>query len=216
MKKVYLLFSLIAVFALITASCDRNDDISESIQSKSDNAQEKCTTIQSGELLASDGSVIELGYDQWGYNYQAQMFNGGYCDAYRDAAWCQPYADIELIMKWNDAWLSNQDCDSDGELDRHLGYDSYRGSGAWVTNHQKGSYIDSEGNECSWTYFVKIVAAPLDATLTEGVWYNSDGIEIGPNIWGQFAIIQQVDNDPCAGLHGVSYHSPDHSGLGNW
>ena len=51
--------------------------------------QEKCTTIQSGELVASDGSTIETGYDQWGYNYQAHLFNGGYCDSYRDAAWCQ-------------------------------------------------------------------------------------------------------------------------------
>jgi len=68
----------------------------------------KCTTIQSGELSASDGSLIETGYDQWGYNYQARLFNGMYCDAYRDAAWCQPYKDDKLSMKWNDAWLSKQ------------------------------------------------------------------------------------------------------------
>ena len=53
--------------------------------------KEKCTTIQSGELFASDSSLIETGYDMWGYNYRAHMFNGYYCDAYRDAAWCQPY-----------------------------------------------------------------------------------------------------------------------------
>ena len=82
---------------------------------------QECTTIQEGVLLDSGGGVIETGYDVWGYNYQAHMFNGGYCDAYRDAAWCQPYRDIELIMKWNDAWLSNQDCDGDGLLDRHFG-----------------------------------------------------------------------------------------------
>ena len=42
--------------------------------------------------------------------------------------------------KWNDAWLSNKDCDGDGLLDRHYGLDSYRGSGAWLTNHQSGEY----------------------------------------------------------------------------
>ncbi|PKP35222.1 MAG: hypothetical protein CVU00_03325 [Bacteroidetes bacterium HGW-Bacteroidetes-17] len=175
-----------------------------------------CTTIQSGELRASDGSIIETGYDKWGYNYQARLFNGTYCDAYRDALWCQPYKEDHLAMKWNDAWLSNKDCDGDGLLDRHLGFPSYIGSGAWVTNHMSGTYLDANGNECNWNYFVKIVAVPADAKLTAGIWYNANGTEIGPSIWGEFAIIQEVNNDPCAGSHGIQYHSPDHAGLGNW
>jgi hypothetical protein len=175
-----------------------------------------CTTIRSGELLASDGSVIQTGYDNWGYNYQAHLFNGGYCDAYRDAAWCQDYKDIRLAMKWNDAWLSNMDCDGDGLLDRHFGYDSYIGSGAWLTNHQSGEYENEAGETCKWNYFVKIVAAPADAVVEEGNWYTADGTEIGPVIWGAFAIIQQVENDPCAGLHGIQYLSPTRPGLGNW
>lgn len=119
-------------------------------------------------------------------------------------------------MKWNDAWLSNQDCNGDGLLDRHYGFTSYSGSGAWLTNHQSGEYGDVEGNTCKWNYFVKIVAAPGDATPEEGVLYAADGTEIGPVIWGAFAIIQQVENDPCAGIHGVQYISPDHPGLGGW
>jgi hypothetical protein len=139
-----------------------------------------------------------------------------YCDAYRDAAWCQPYADVDLIMKWNDAWLSNVDCDGDGLLDRHYGDLSYIGSGAWLTNHQSGDYLDADGNACSWTYFVKIVAAPADATLSGGVWYTADGTEMGSSIWGEFATIQSVYNDPCAGLGGIEYLSPDHAGFGGW
>jgi len=175
-----------------------------------------CTSIQSGELLASDGSTIETGFDQWGYNYQAHLFNGMYCDAYRDAVWCQPWKDVVLTMKWNDAWLSNMDCDGDGLLDRHYGYDTYIGSGAWITNHQSGTYLDESGKTCRWNYFVKIVAVPADATLENGIWYNLDGIEIGPVIWNEFAIIQQVENDPCAGIHGLQFISPDHAGLGGW
>jgi len=210
MKKL-LLLALITVFF---AACDKeNYQLSEDVTLKSAN---KCTTIQSGELISSDGYVIETGYDQWGYNYQAHIFNGGYCDAYRDAAWCQPYSDVQLIMKWNDAWLSNADCDGDGLLDRHYGFDSYIGSGAWLTNHQYGTYEDEEGNVCEWDYFVKIVAAPADATLADGVWYNADGTEIGPEIWTGFAVIQEVSNDPCTGEHGLQYLSPDHAGLGNW
>ncbi|MEA3430545.1 MAG: hypothetical protein U9R08_04705 [Nanoarchaeota archaeon] len=174
----------------------------------------KCTTIQSGELETTDGRTISTGFDEWGYNYQAHMFNGGYCDSYRDADWCQPYKDINLMMKWNDAWLSNKDCDGDGLLDRHYGFDSYIGSGAWLTNHQSGEYEGDDGKTCKWTYFVKIVAAPADAYADAGVWYTADGIEIGPVIWGAFATVQEVENDACAGIHGLQYVSPFTPGFG--
>ncbi|MBU2025529.1 MAG: hypothetical protein ABIC19_04595 [Patescibacteria group bacterium] len=179
-------------------------------------AKDECTMIQSGELLASDGSVIKTGFDKWGYNYQGHIFNGKYCDAYRDAVWCQPYKDDNLMMKWNDAWLSNKDCDGDGLLDRHYGFNSYIGSGAWLTNHMSGEYEGTQGEVCKWNYFVKIVAVPHDAVLMSGIWYTEDGTEIGPVIWGSFAIIQQVENDSCGDLHGIQYHSPVRAGLGNW
>ncbi len=205
---------LAAALAMFVLGCQNEpaslpDDLDVSL------AKNGCTTIQGGTLLTSDGRVIVTGYDNWGYNYQAHMFNGMYCDSYRDADWCQPYKDVELIMKWNDAWLSNKDCDGDGLLDRHNGFDSYIGSSAWLTNLQRGEYEES-GETCKWEYFVKIVAVPEDAVAVDDVWYAADETEIGPVIWGQFAIIQQVENDLCAGLHGVQYLSPDHPGLGGW
>jgi hypothetical protein len=175
-----------------------------------------CTTIQDGTLLTSAGDAIMTGYDEWGYNYQAHMFNGTYCSAYRDAAWCQPYKDVRLVMKWNDAWISNKDCDGDGLLDRHYGDTSYVGSGAWETNHQWGTYESEGGKMCRWDYFVKIIAAPGDATQVGGIWYAADGTEIGPVIWGSFATIQEISNDSCAGEQGVQYLSPDHAGFGGW
>ncbi len=199
-KKLFFVF--VVLFALL---------ISTSVASAG-----SCTTIQSGELFASDGSVIGVGYDDWGYNYQAHMFNGFYCDAYRDAAWCQPYVNDSLSMKWNDAWLSNQDCDGDGALDRHYGYPSYIDSGAWLTNHMSGEYEGEEGQVCTWDYFTKIIAVTSDAVLVNGVWYAADGTEIGPVIWGQFATIMEVSNDPCAGYDGIQYLSPDHAGWGGW
>ncbi len=172
-----------------------------------------CTTIQKGELYASDGSSITTGYDKWGYNYQAHVFNGGYCDAYRNATWCQPHKDVDLIMKWNDAWLANTDCDGDGLLDRHYGFNSYIGSGAWETNHQNGEY-EKDGKTCEWTYFVKIVAAPADAHIDNGTWYTADNVEIGPVIWGSFATIQSVYDNSCAEDYGVEYLSPNSPGFG--
>ena len=182
---------------------------------------QECTTIQNGTLINSAGEVITPGYDDWGYNYQARIYNGFYCDSYRDAAWCQAYKDIELMMKWNDAWISNKDCDGDSKLDRHFGDDSYIGSGAWLTNHQSGK-VEVNGKMRKWTYFVKIVAAPEDAFICDEDddpentdFWCLDGIELGEKIWGEFAIVQQVSNDPSLGEHGILYKSPHGPGFGH-
>ena len=209
-----------------------------------------CTTIQDGVLTYSAGHYLagqplETGYDPYGSNYQGRMFDGSYANNYlgRDgfppyegddvayladnpgaaSTWYWPYREVRVLMKWNDAWISNKDCGgddgappSDGALDRHYGYPTYIGSGAWLTNHQSGEYVDDDGNTCKWNYFVKIVAVPADAALNAGVWYTSDGGEIGPSIWGQFAIIQHVENDPCADIHGTQCISPIGPGFGKF
>jgi hypothetical protein len=209
MKRVLLVSIVISLFLIpTTVMAGKPDDVGCK--------KNACTTIQSGELLASDGSIITVGFDKWGYNYQGRLFNGTYCDAYRDAAWCQPYKDDALMMKWNDAWLSNKDCDGDGLLDRHYGFDSYIGSGAWLTNHMSGKYEGEDGEICKWNYFTKIVAAPADAYEENGIWYAADGTEIGPQIWGAFATIMDVSNDSCTGEHGMQYVSPVGPGLGKW
>ncbi len=195
-----------------------------------------CTRIQDGILTYSDSHYLVLtgdpllktGYDIFGYNYQAHLFNGYYCNVYLGGAgfppydgdsesylaanpgaeshWAWPYRDTWLNMKWNDAWLSNRDCDSDGKLDRFYGFDSYIGSGAWLTNHQRG---EDDGQK--WVYFTKIVAVPEDADLVDGIWYAADDTEIGPVIWGSFATIQEVES----GI-GAYYVSPSGPGLGKW
>lgn len=138
MKK--LMFVLVLLALLVVPS---------TVGAKGPCEKDGCTTIQDGTLYRSDGVLIVPGYDEWGYNYQAHLFNGMYCDAYRDAAWRQPYKDVNLMMKWNDAWLSNMDCDGDGLLDRYYGFGSYIGSGAWTTNHQSGTYVGDDGKEHS-------------------------------------------------------------------
>ena len=367
MKKLIYLTMVIGALALIVAGCGLlTVPPAEESQLDSKVKPSDCVTIKDGILLTSSGDPIVLGYDEWGYNYQAHMFEGYYCDSYRDADWCQPWKDVGLIMKWNDAWLSNKDCDGDELLDRHYGFSSYIGSGAWLTNHQWGSYdivdelnigdetsevghnlegwsdiwdwgggygnaadlgyslrllmgpgdgcgedyreayftmdtkcavadklilhhldgsqddnfsvyiwdgidwelidsYDSQGggenwvtteytflprsgelkfklvatgkvttwcntwgqvafswakieseSPCYWDYFCKIVAAPSDATLEEGCWVNADGTVIGPVIWGAFAVIQRVYNDPCAGEAGVYDLSPAGPGFGHF
>lgn len=201
--------------------------------------QDGVLTYSTGHYL--DDEPLQTGFDIFGYNYQGHMFKGLYANSYlgKDgfppwegddelyaqrlvdegfttnpySKWYWPYREVNLMMKWNDAWLSNKDCDEDGALDRYYGFDSYIGSGAWLTNHQSGSYVD-EDIEYKWNYFVKIVAAPIDAYTDVGRWYTADDTEIGPVIWGSFAIIQQVENDPGLGLHGLQYLSPTSAGFG--
>lgn len=174
-------------------------------------ARAECTTIQDETLYSSIGELITLGYDEFGYNYEAHMYNGRYCDY--DRVEGGDYCDDDLIMKWNDGWLSNKDCDGDGKLDRHYGYDGYIGSGAWLTNHQSGK-VEVNGKLRKWTYFVKIAAVPSNAYKEDSYWYTADGILIGPVIWGSFAVIQEVLNDPSEGAHGILYKSPAGPGFG--
>lgn len=181
-------------------------------------AQDTCNTIQSGLVTAKDGvTVLTPGYDDFGYNYEAHMFNGPMACYTRDATACAGAdPDHDLVMKWNDAWVSNQDCDGDGKLDRPA---NYKGSGAWCTNHESGIVFveDSKGalKAKKWTYFVKIVAVPADAFLSDGSFFTSDGTLIGTAIWGAFAIVEEIYNDPSAGSHGRLHSDPVNPGLGN-
>lgn len=179
------------------------------------NPDDGVTTIQDGTLVDGGNDLIVLGFNDWGYNYQGHMFEGKYCDSYRDAAWCQDYKEDNLSMKWNEAWLANSDANDDGLLDRHLGYSTYIGSGAWLTNHMSGEYTDTNGLQ-SWNYFVKIIAAPADATNVGGIWYAADNTELGAAIWGQFFVAQSVYNDSGSGDHGIEYVSAFSPGFGKY
>ncbi|ADB58002.1 hypothetical protein [Archaeoglobus profundus] len=223
------------------------------VEAKGNEKNGLCTAITEGSLTYGEehylaGQPLQPGFDIYGYNYNAHLFIGYFCNVYlggygfppyegddeayyqrlveegyansieearelMESVWCWEYRKDWLVMKWNDAWLSNKDCDGDGKLDTHYGYDSYIGSGAWETNHMWGTY-ELDGTICRWEYFVKIVAVPEDAYLENGTWYTADGTEIGPAIWGQFAVIQEVYNDPCGGYHGIMYLSPAPAGLG--
>lgn len=217
MKKrtlVLVLTTLVALLALgvISVSADKpiRVDSAGNETAWATSQEDGCTRIQDGTLYASTGELLTTGYDEFGYNYQAHMFNGRYCDA--DRVVDGPYCDVNLIMKWNDAWLANVDCDGDGKLDRAS---PYIGSGAWCTNHMWGT-DEVDGETCKWNWFVKIVAVPQGATLVADVWYAADGTEIGPVEWGAFAVVQSVYNSPCESLHGIEYLSPAGPGLGKW
>ncbi len=167
-----------------------------------------------GDTEAYYQGLVEYGFAATVEDAEAMMSSMAY--------WSDRH--IDLGMKWNDAWLSNQDRGDDfggmvpdGNLDRHYGYSSYSGSGAWLTNHRSGSYeIERKGRikTADWNYFIKIITPPSTAVKVTGIWYTEDGVEIGPERYGSFAAVQIIVNDPFGGLTGKLYGSPSGSGFG--
>jgi hypothetical protein len=168
-----------------------------------ENSHPDCTTIQSGLITDSAGNPLVTGFDEFGYNYQAHIFNGTYDGADRvldGKYWGSSgdYVDDHLVMKWSDEWLANVDCDGNGKLDRGLvGNDAPTGTSyGWTTNHVEGDYFDEDGNVHTYTYFAKIV------------WVGPGG-----TLWGQYQIIEEINNDPFGGLNGLTYKE-NPAGLG--
>lgn len=153
----------------------------------------KCATIQDGTILDSAGNPITVGYDAYGYNYQAHIFDG-YAGNYSRPATPVTSGD-KLVMKWSDSWVANVDCDGDHKLDRGLVDGVVSGiSKGWETNHYIGSYEDDDGSVQHYTDFVKIV------------WVGPGG-----DLWGQYHVIQEVYNDTGSGNYRFKDGAP---GLG--
>ena len=157
-----------------------------------------CMTLGTTTAVFAQG-----GFDEYGYNYQANIFNG-YYDNYG-----RPDVPVgsgdKLQMKWNDAWLNEDKV-------RHEGFNSYIGSGAWLTNHIWGEY-EEDGVTYEWDYFIKIVAAG-ETDYKDGTnWYHEDGTLLGYILWGDFAVVQEIYNDEGTGEQGLTYSTPS-PGLG--
>jgi hypothetical protein len=212
-------------------------------------AAAQCTTIDSGQLLYQPshflaGQPISTGVNPYGYNYQAHSFNGSYFNSYAgsdglppwdgdddayilanpsaEGHWAWVYRNVDVAMKWNDAWISNLDCNGDGLLDRPDDFGgTYVGSGAWLTNHNAWTLAPNNGKEVRVSEFVKFVALP-EASVVAGPtnpFFGEQtvylyGKAIGPQIWRDFAIIQWVLHDKAAGDNGLMLKSQLAAGFG--
>jgi hypothetical protein len=169
-------------------------------------------------------------YDGDTAEYYQMLVDEGFATDLADAAsqmnalWYWSGREVDFDMTWNDAWLSNKDLvdvndneGSDGELDRHRGYPTYHGSGAWLTNKRSGiDYVEHQGElkETRWSYYIKMVAVPSDAYLQDGIWYTAAGEEIGEERFGNLAAVQIISNDKVYAEHGLLYRSPAGPGYG--
>ncbi len=202
MRRVFVCLSVVAAFLLFAQVAA---------------AQSACVPvkIQSGGVVDTVGNPVTTGYDKYGYNYIAHMFNGLYENADRPEQVVQS-GPVKLIMKWSDDWLANVSCTADGKLAR--GYDAktklFTGvSQGWLTNHMEGDCETADGDSVHVTYFVKIVYVG-PATGGTDPWF-------GKRIWGVYAIIEEVGEDPtngvCLGLRGLNRDSlVNPAGFGFW
>ena len=117
--------------------------------------------------------------------------------------WWGAFAFADVAIQWNSAFLDTCSCDGDLYLDRHRGFGSYRGSGATVSIRVSG--LTDQG--VPWTQSYTVQAVPEDAFLDAGIWHNSLGGPIGPQVWydevhlnGDFAIILQSSSGAEIGV----------------
>ena len=111
------------------------------------------------------------GFDQYGYNYQARIFNGKVDGVDRNndgTVWGDPaYANDKLVMKWSKAWD-----------DSRFHGDSWT-CDAWEDNEYNGKV--QGGSSEIWHYKISWVGPELEES---DCWR-----EEGYPIWGQFEVI---------------------------
>lgn len=134
-------------------------------------------------LLTPMVALAGGGFDQYGYNLKARLFNG------TGLSWCMskggteascmsdPYAKDKLIMKWNAEW-------DRGNLE-DWSQTPYR---AWINNEWNGAFPGGSGSV--WHYKI--------------VWVGACGADFTPLpdggycIWGQFEVIMDQGMDASA------------------
>jgi len=123
------------------------------------------------------------GFDQFGYNRKARIFNGpasGWCLQHGYSADCMGiYSNDRLVMKWNAEWDRGN---AEGWTDPN-GYD------AWEDNEWNGAFPGGSG--AVWHYKIKWIGlCGADGTpLPDG----------GYCIWGQFEVLMDQGKDPSYG-----------------
>ena len=112
-----------------------------------------------------------VGFDEYGYNYQARVFVGTADGVDRNldgTVWGDPvYGNDHLVMKWSKAWDDARFHGSEWAPD------------AWCTNEWNGMFAG--GSQEVWHYKIIWVGPELEDSA-----YWREG---GYPIWGQFEVI---------------------------
>jgi hypothetical protein len=119
----------------------------------------------------SAAKPADKGFDEFGYNYQARLFNGLADGSDRNldgTVWGDPtYANDRLVMKWSKAW---DDARFNGAA---------WGPDAWTDNEWNG--MTPGGSQEIWHYKIIWVGPELENSK-----YWKEG---GYAVWGEFEVI---------------------------
>lgn len=170
---------LLFVLPFLLAACDVSTITPTGVMSPAgavaSNGKNSCTLV--------NGNVVATGFDSFGYNRCASIFNGtfaGYCAQRSQGPTCAgTTGDTKLVMKWNDGWdLGNFEGWSNGPY--------Y----ATLDNEINGALADG-------TPFSEHFKTRWDAgCVASGGVTSSNG---GSCIWGQFEIL--MDQGTQDGAH---------------
>ncbi len=147
-------------------------------------------------LVAPVSISAQGGFDQYGYNNQARLFNGtgmSWCmGKVGNAAWCEAYlgssANDRLVMKWTADWdRGNQE-----------NWNNPPYSKAWTNNQWNGMVPGGSGTV--WHYKISWIG-PCGADGTA----LSNG---GYCIWGQFEVLMDQGSTRGAGHEWFAHASP--------
>lgn len=124
------------------------------------------------------------GFDEFGYNNTARVFNGtgsSWCLAGGQGANCLGvYSSDKLVMKWNAKWDACNDVDN---------FDPGVCTGAWTNNEWNGNVAGGSG--AVWHYKI-IWVGPADAV-------GSFWVEGGYRVWGNYEVLMDQGHDPNIG-----------------
>jgi hypothetical protein len=134
--------------------------------------------VFAGVLATAPVTRAAGGFDKFGYNYTARVFNGladGVDRVLDGTVWGDPtYANDKLVMKWSKAW------------------DDARFNGApwtpeaWTSNEWNGKLAD--GSQITEHYKIIWVGPELELSA-----YWRPG---GYAVWGEFEVIMDQGSDP--------------------
>ncbi|MDO8424279.1 MAG: hypothetical protein Q7S54_01565 [bacterium] len=162
----------IILIMFVTAACG---------QSPAPAAPTALTAFGSSDFMLN--ATTGGGFDQYGYNRRARIFNGtgsSWCLARGAAVNCLGiYSPDKLVMKWNDEW----------DRGNAEGWSDPNGYRAWESNEWNGNCAGCSG--AVWHYKIQWVGAcGADGTpLADG----------GYCVWGQFEVLQDHGQDPNLG-----------------
>ena len=155
MKGIYVVIAAVLLLGMLMLGCEQmtNPLMEETVKKE------------------APAPLMKGGFDQFGYNYNARLFNGiaDGVDRNLDGTYWgnTEYANDKLNMKWSKAWYNARFNGADWTPE------------AWTTNHWNGNVKNGSGE--TWHYKIIWVGPELEDSP-----YWREG---GYPIWGQFEVI---------------------------